>query len=201
MTRESLSKQTQLRQLVAQQAAKLITEEGIADYSFAKRKASRQLGMEDARCLPNNAEIESALREYQELYYPEEQPEQLRKLRTNALAVMRLLEPFDPHLTGAVLDGTAGRYAQTDIHLFADSDKEVEIFLLNNKIPYQNEERSYHNGNERRRMSVFVLDGEEGMIRLSVFAATEMRANPKGATGTSTRAATKVVETLLTHQA
>jgi hypothetical protein len=201
MAREPLSRQAQLRQLVAQQAARLMTEEGIADYSFAKRKAARQLGMEDAHCLPGNAEIESALREYQELYYPEEQPEQLRKLRADALTVMRLLEPFDPHLTGAVLDGTAGRYAQTDIHLFADSDKEVEIFLLNNKIPYQNEERSYHNGNERRRMSVFVLNGEQGIIRLSVFASTDARLIAKNSTGASTRAATKVVETLLTHQA
>lgn len=200
MARESFSRQVQLRQLVAQQAARIMAEEGVSDYAFAKRKAARQLNMEDTHCLPGNAEIESALRAYQELYHPEEQPEQLRNLRQDALAVMRLLEPFDPHLTGAVLDGTAGRYAQTDIHLFADSDKEVEIFLLNNKIPYQNEERSYHNGNERRRMSVFVLNGEQGLIRLSVYASSDARMNTKGATGGSTRAATKVVESLLTHQ-
>ena len=201
MARESLSRQSQSRLLVAQQAARLMAEEGIADYAFAKRKAARQLGMEDAHCLPGNAEIESALREYQELYHADEQPEQLRQLRKDALAIMRLLEQFNPHLTGSVLDGTAGRYAQTDIHLFADSDKEVEIFLLNNKIPYQNEERSYHIGNERRRTSVFVLNGEQGIIRLSVFAPDDARANVKGSAGGAPRAATKVVETLITHQA
>lgn len=201
MARDTLSRQLQSRQLVAQQAARLMAEEGIADYAFAKRKAARQLGMEDAHCLPGNAEIESALREYQELYHADEQPGQLLKLRKDALSVMRLLERFNPHLTGAVLDGTAGRYAQTDIHLFADSDKEVEIFLLNNKIPYQNEEHSYHIGNERRRMSVFVLNGEQGVIRLSVYAADDARINTRGSAGGAPRAAIKAVENLITHQA
>ena len=175
MVRESANRQLQQRQLVAQQAARIMAEEGVGDYAFAKRKASRQLGMEDSKCLPGNAEIESALREYQDLYLANEQPEQLQQLRTDALTVMQLLERFDPHLTGGVLDGTAGRYAQTEIHLFADSDKEVEIFLLNNKIPYRNEEKYCHIGNERRKIPVFVLDTEHSMIRLSVFAADGAR--------------------------
>ncbi len=192
MAREYSSRQIQQRQMVAQQAARLMAEEGIADYAFAKRKAARQLGMEDGKHLPGNAEIESALREYQELYLADEQPEQLKLLRTDALAVMQLLQRFDPHLTGAVLDGTAGRYAQTEIHLFADSDKEVEIFLLNNKIPYRSEERYCHIGSERRKILVFVIDTENSVIRLSVFAPDDVRV--KNALGAARTAA---VETLI----
>ena len=55
MGRESSSRQIQQRQMVDQQAARLMAEEGIADYAFAKRKAARQLGMEDGKCLPGNA--------------------------------------------------------------------------------------------------------------------------------------------------
>ncbi|HEY7987512.1 MAG TPA: hypothetical protein VIE17_11460 [Methylophilaceae bacterium] len=192
MARESSNRQIHQRQVVAQQAARLMAEEGIADYAFAKRKAARQLGMEDSKCLPGNAEIESALREYQELYLADEQPEQLQQLRTEALAVMQLLQRFDPHLTGSVLDGTAGRYAQTEIHLFADSDKEVEIFLLNNKIPYRSEERYCHIGSERRKILVFVIDTENSVIRLSVFAPDGVRV--KNALGAARTAA---VETLI----
>ncbi len=191
MARESSSRQIQQRQMVAQQAARLMAEEGIADYAFAKRKAARQLGMEDVKCLPGNAEIESALREYQELYLADEQPEQLQLLRTDALAVMQLLQRFDPHLTGAVLDGTAGRYAQTEIHLFADSDKEVEIFLLNNKIPYRSEERYCHIGSERRKILVFVVDTENSVIRLSVFAPDGIRV--KNALGAARTAAVEIL--------
>jgi len=193
MPKESSTRQ---RQMVAQQAARLMAEEGIADYAFAKRKAARQLSMTDTQTLPSNAEIESALREYQELYLADEQPEQLRLLRTDALAVMQLLQRFDPHLTGAVLDGTAGRYALTDIHLFADSDKEVEIFLLNNKIPYKNEEHRANIGHERHKVPVFVLDGEHGIIRLSVFATDDVRKTAKNASG-SARATSKALDILL----
>lgn len=187
------------RTVIAQQAARLMAEEGIADFAFAKRKAARQLGLQDMRSLPGNAEIEAALREFLELYHADEQPQQLQLLREDALAVMRLLQQFDPHLTGGVLDGTAGRHAQTDIHLFADSDKEVEIFLLNNKIPYHNEEHSYHAGGERRKTPVFVVDGMHGVIRLSVFSSSDPRASVRGVGRVSQRAATKVVENLLTQ--
>jgi hypothetical protein len=37
-------------------------------------------------------------------------------------------------LTGSVLEGTAGEHSNIDILLFADSAKEVEIFLLNRGI-------------------------------------------------------------------
>ena len=59
------------------------------------------------------------------------------RLRGVALAVMALLESFRPCLIGAVLDGTAGRYADVELELFADSAKDVEIFLLSRHIPYE----------------------------------------------------------------
>jgi hypothetical protein len=189
MAKENSARQQQQRQLLAQQAARLMAEQGIDDYAFAKRKAARQLGMEDSKCLPGNAEIDSALREYQGLYLAGEQPQQLQQLRADALTVMRLLHRFDPHLTGSVLDGTAGRYAQTEIHLFADSDKEVEIFLLNNKIPYRSEERYCHISSERRKIPVFVMDTENSVIRLSVFAVDGTRTPTKSALGAARAAA------------
>ncbi len=191
--------QQQLRQLIAQQAARMIAEEGISDYAFAKRKAARQLGVVDNRCLPGNAEIEQEVRAYQEIYLGEDQPEMLKLLRQSALEAMHLLEQFDPHLAGSVLEGTAGRYADTDIHLFADSDKDVEIFLLNQKIHYESSERSYRYGNERRKVPVFTLEGPHGNVRLSVFSPDEARQPPRSTigNGVAARASTHEVQALL----
>ena len=199
MSKGSPNRQHHQRQLVAQQAARMMAEEGISDYAFAKRKAARQLGMEDADCLPGNAEIETELRLHQEVFYREEHAASLRQLRVDALAVMRLLERFDPQLTGAVLDGTAGRHAEPDVHLFADSDKEVEFFLLNNKIPYQTGEKSYHRGNERRKAPVFTLEGPSGPIRLTIFAPEDARTLPRNALndGVVVRARSAAVASLL----
>ncbi len=199
MPKDTTTRQHHLRQLVAQQAARMMAEEGIADFAFAKRKAARQLGMLDSKCLPGNAEIEAALRMHQEIYHAEEHAAALHRLRADALVTMRMLEQFDPHLAGPVLDGTAGRHAETDIHLFADSDKEVEIFLLNNKIAYQTGEKSYHYGNERRKVPVFTLEGPSGPIRLMIFAPEDARTPPRSAVGGGaiTRARPMAVESLL----
>ena len=184
MARETGSRQHQLRQLIAQQAARMMAEEGISDYGHAKRKAGRQLGVTDANCFPSNAEIEEEIKLHHQIYHQEEQPLNLRQLRMDALAVMQLLERFNPHLTGPVLDGTAGRYAETDIQLFADSLKDVEIFLLNSQIPYSMQEKSYRIANDKRnpeksgdrkKVPVFVLEGPSGLIKLSVFTPDDMR--------------------------
>ena len=172
----------------------MMAEEGAQDYAYAKRKAARQLGAMDDRCLPTNAEIEQELKLHHEIYRSEEQPQHLHQLRSEALAVMRRLERFNPHLAGAVLDGTAGRYAETEIHLFADSLKDVELFLLNNAIIYQMEEKAYRTSHAQRRLPMFTLEGAHGTIRLLVFAMEDLRIAPRNAShGMRTRAALHAV--------
>lgn len=202
MAKDSARQQQHLRQIVAQQAARMMAEEGIVDYGFAKRKAARQLGMEDSKCLPANSEIDMELRIQQGIFHAEEHAATLQQLRIEALAIMRLLERFDPQLTGPVLDGTAGRHAETDIHLFADSDKDVEIFLLNNKIPYQSGEKSYHYGGDRRKLPMFTLEGPSGPVKLVVFSPQEARILPRhtGGEGTIARARLPAVEDLLSEK-
>ncbi len=125
-----------LRRQIASLAARLMAEDGIGDYGTAKRKAAKRLGVGEGEALPANDEVEAELRAYQAIYQEDEQRERLRELRGVAVEVMSLLDDFRPYLTGAVLDGTAGRYAQVEIELFADSAKDVEIFLLGRSIPF-----------------------------------------------------------------
>jgi hypothetical protein len=130
------SASSHLRRAIAGAAARLMAEEGIGDYGTAKRKAARSMGADDSAALPTNEEIETELRAWQSLYQEDEQRERLHDLRTTALEVMQLLANFNPYLTGAALDGTAGRYSAVEIDLFADSSKDVEIALLSNGISY-----------------------------------------------------------------
>ena len=186
MAKEFGGRQLQLRQLVAHEEARMMAEDGISDYAYAKKKAGRQLGVVDANCLPSNAEIEEEIRIFHELYNSESQPQALRQLREDALVVMELFKRFNPYLTGSVLDGTAGLNSETHIHLFADSAKEVEIFLLNQKIPYDSNEKSYRvreksdkKNPDRMKVPVFTLETPNGLVKLSVFEVDDIRFSTK----------------------
>ena len=125
---------TSTRASIASVAARLMAEDGITDYHHAKRKAARQLGLPEHAAFPDNAEVEAELRAYRSLYQGEAHAEMLAAMRHSALDLLHLLADFNPYLTGSVLDGTAGEHSRIDILIFADSAKEVEIFLLNRGI-------------------------------------------------------------------
>jgi hypothetical protein len=127
----------QMRMRIAQEAARLMSEEGVQDFYAAKRKAAQHLGAPDTRNMPRNQEIESALLAYQRLFGGEEQNGHLRALRESAVQAMRFLAGFRPRLVGSVLSGTAGQHADINLHLFADTPEEVSLFLLDNNIPFQ----------------------------------------------------------------
>jgi len=187
MARENLD---HMRQLIAQSAARMMAEDGISDFAYAKKKAGKQVGATDNSVLPSNAEIEEELKLYNALFLSDEQPENLRNLRKNALFTMQMLERFNPHLTGSVLDGTAGAGSETHIHLFADSLKELEMFLLNLDIPFETNEKSYRimndgkrdkKGDNRKKVPLFTLEMDTGLIKLSVFEVDDMRVSTKRA--------------------
>jgi hypothetical protein len=185
MARENLD---HIRQLIAQQAARMMAEDGVHDFAYAKKKAGRQLGVSENSVLPTNAEIEEEIRLYHEIFNAGEQPIELAKLRKTALMTMQMFERFNPHLTGSVLDGTAGKFAQTEIHLFADSAKDVEMFLLNQQIPFESSEKSYRISDKpskdkkekvRKTVPVFTLETEYGIQKISVFDVDDMRVATK----------------------
>ena len=152
-----------------------MAEDGIDDFALAKRKAARQLGALDAQALPGNDEIELELRAYRELYQGEAHPERIAQLRRVALDAMRALEQFNPYLTGPVLTGLAGPYAEVDLQLFPDSAKDVEIFLLDRNIAFGTQERQRFTGDRARAVSVLSLDWQGAPLRLSVFDPRDER--------------------------
>ncbi len=130
-----------VRHQVAQQAARLMVEDGITSFVTAKQKAASHLRVSDQRKLPNNAEIETAILEYQRLFYGETQQQTLLQLRRLALQAMQNLKDFSPHLVGPVLSGTANRHTPVSIHLFTDVPEEVFFKLKALGIPCRSVER------------------------------------------------------------
>jgi hypothetical protein len=163
------------RSTIAHLAARLMAEDGIEDYAIAKRKAARQAGVPDARELPNNEEIDAALRTYQQIYQQESHRDRLRALREAALRAMRELVQFNPHLTGSVLNGNAGKYADINLQLFTDSGKAVELYLIDRGIPYRTTQSRLYSGSEPLTVPVYTIDDGGIELELTVLSLRELR--------------------------
>lgn len=201
MPKDHSSQQHQMRDWIAQAAARLIAEDGVQDYALAKRKAARQLGVPETHSLPSNSEVQQALRSHQALYQKDEQSLRLKCLRTEALSAMHLLERFNPYLTGSVLTGTATRFSDINLQLFTDVPKALELFLINRSIPYDTAEKRFRLNDELLSVPTFTLHGTICEIKLAVFSSTDMRKHVLDhSEGNSLeRAKTKQLEILLTE--
>lgn len=124
---------------IAAAAARLVVEEGL-EYGPAKRRAAAALGARRARAgraeLPDNDVVEDHVREYLALFHADTHPAELVALRRVALHWMRELEPFRPHLAGAVWRGTATRRSVVHLDLYCDDPKSAEIELLNRRVDF-----------------------------------------------------------------
>ena len=170
-----MNRQTDMRARIAAAAARIMAEDGVDDFALAKRKAARQLGAVDTHSLPRNDEIEAELRAYRALYQAEDPPEVIDELRRVAFDAMQALERFNPYLTGPVLSGIAGPFAEIDLQLFPDSAKEVEIFLLDRGIPFDTHEVRRYSGDRARAVSQISLAWQGIPLRLSVFDPRDER--------------------------
>jgi hypothetical protein len=175
MTRGSSGKNGHLRERIAHLAARIMAEDGVDDFGYAKRKAARQAGARDAKAMPDNQEIEQALAAYRALYQRSDHPALLLELREQALTVMRMLERFEPHLTGSVLSGVAGRYSDIDLQLFAESAKDVEIFLLNEGVRYRAAQARLFLNNDERLVPTLSFEHEGIEVRLTIFDRRDLR--------------------------
>jgi hypothetical protein len=165
------------RQLLAQESARIIVDQGLRDYKVAKGKAADRLGLHQRGALPGNAEIEQAISEHLQLFSGDSHPELLQRMRVAALAAMNLLMDYSPRLVGPVLAGTADENSAVNLHVFADSSEEVALFLDDRGISSKLYERRlkarrgrnvrpdiipgyrFDYDNERIEATVFPVDG------------------------------------------
>lgn len=183
MGRDNQKKLLQMRARIAAVAARLMAEDGIEDFSLAKRKAARQLNADSTHALPDNAEVEEALRSYQALYQGDEQRERIGTLREVALEAMESFAEFRPYLSGAVLSGTAGKYGEIDLQLYTDDGKSVELDLLNRGLPYEVEDERRQVGDQQRNIPVLHVEWDGVPLRIAVYPSRDERVTQRNAAG------------------
>jgi hypothetical protein len=167
------------RQVLAQEAARIIVEQGIADYRSAKIKAAERLGMSAHGALPGNPEIEAAISEHLKLFGRESHSYLLRVLREAAVSAMDLLALFEPRLVGPVLNGTAAVNAAINLHVFVDSPEMVAMHLQNNGVAYRPYERRLKSRRDySEAFAGFRFSREGSAVEATVFPVNGMRQAP-----------------------
>lgn len=129
MSRKPPNDDDRARQLLAQESARIMVDQGLRDYGVAKSKAADRLGLDKRGSLPGNAEIERAISDHLKLFSGDAHPHLLQRMRVAALGAMQLLAEFSPRLVGPVLAGTADENSTVNLHVFADSSEEIALYL------------------------------------------------------------------------
>ncbi len=179
MPRKASNGTDRTRKILAQEAARIIVDQGIEDYRTAKTKAAERLGMTERGSLPGNPEIEHAISEHLKLFGRESHVDLLRVLRQAALSAMGLLAAFTPRLVGPVLHGTAAATSAVNLHVFADDTEQIAKSLADNSVQYRIYERRIKSRRNRtENFSGFRFIHDNSRIEATVFPVNGMRQAP-----------------------
>ena len=203
MARRRNNETERARQVLAQEAARIIVDHGIRDYRVAKQKAAERLGVGSRGSLPGNAEIEAAVADHLQIFGGESHDDLLRLMRTAALSAMELLAEFSPRLVGPVLIGTADENSAVNLHLFTDSPEMVAMEIGDMGIQFKPYERRL----KSRRGQIEMYPGFEfrhcsETVQATVFPVDGIRQAPMSPIDGKPmkRASSDAVQTLLEHR-
>jgi hypothetical protein len=162
---------------IAATAARMVVEEGL-EYGPAKRRAVKQLGLNARVPLPNNDQVEDAVREYLEVFCADTQPAELAALRQLAVVWMERMAAFRPHLGGAVWRGTATGFSDIYLQLFCDDPKSAEISLIDHNVRYEVSTVQGFQGEAVDALSVLCTSPElsqRTLVHLMIYDADDVR--------------------------
>jgi thiol-disulfide isomerase/thioredoxin len=145
-----------LRRELAAVAAALVADSGL-DYGAAKRRAARHLGLADSPprgAMPDNDEIDEALREHLDLFDAAGHCKRRESLRLAAVELMDELAAWSPLVTGAAWKGLVTEHAVLHLQIADGHAKEVAIDLINRGLDFDATETAGAGG--RGRIEVLV---------------------------------------------
>lgn len=187
---------------IAAAAARLIVEDGM-EWGPAKRRAAKMVARHSVAPaeLPDNALLEQEVRAYLALFCADTQPQELAALRALALRWMERLAEFQPHLTGAVWNGTATRHNDIWINLFCDDPKSAELALINRGQAYEVGSTNGFRGQPVDVLSVAAAShelGETVLLHFTIYDRDDLRgALRRDAQGRSERGDTRALRALM----
>ncbi len=160
-----------LRQRVADEAARLIYEEGFRDYRLAKQKAAQRMGASSqSKQQPGNEEVLAALHEYIRLLdVDDEHRTLLRHHREIAVEALGFLQDFQPYLTGSALEGVSGPHSAVTLHLSANRAEDVIFFMEEQNIPFQVHERKIRSGKKQAYFPLLRFYADDVEVELMIF--------------------------------
>ena len=173
---------TNQRRWLAEETARLMAEQGIAEPERARRKVAERAGIDNKRLWPSNEEVQEALLAYRRLFWRPDQAAALLQSREQALAAMRHFARFGPRLVGALADDYPDPDQPVRLHLFAEAVDEIVIALLNQGIPWRERQEQRHFADGSRRFApILTFIAGDTAIELLVLP-TLARSNPPLAT-------------------
>ena len=179
MGKRTVSVNDRARQMLAQEAARIIVEQGIQDFRLAKTKAAERLGLTGRGSLPGNSEIQDAVSEHLKLFGRESHLNLLQMMRRAALSAMEILSPFNPRLVGPVLNGTAATNSAVNLHVFSDTPELIAMKLDEQQMSYKAYERRLKSRRDQAEtFAGFRFLHDESSIEATVFPVDGMRQAP-----------------------
>ncbi|MGD2168492.1 MAG: hypothetical protein PVF63_10325 [Gammaproteobacteria bacterium] len=167
--RQSGTQDVTVRARVAEEAARIMIEQGIRDFAQAKRKAAERLRLSSRGVLPSNAMIEERLAARQRIFESEDHHSRVAAKRQLALEVMDVLADFQPRLVGTVLNGTATLNCAVELHAFSDEPELVSAELARSGWETRSvERRSRRSRSETVRVPAyrFVIDTHDLVVEV-----------------------------------
>lgn len=168
----------QLRQALAREAAKIISQEGVNDFQRAKTKASERLGNSQHGSLPSNFEIEQAISAFQKTFILDYQ-QVLTAQRLIALTLMQCLSAYRPYLVGPVLEGTVGANTPISIHVSCDTVERVIETLGNKNFVLGFSERRLKINNDFVFLPTINFEYQDSEVEVLVFSLRQQYQQPK----------------------
>ncbi len=171
---------SRIRCILAQEAARILAEEGHKDYLKAKRKAAARLGL-GQRYLPTNRQIRDALADRLRLFTVTPPPSvHLRRLRHAAHAAMtRLMAGIETRAAGSVTEDFATAHSVVELHVFIEPPERLAIRLIEQGLDFQEGERRLHWGNGRTHtVPLFKFEYHGQSIEALAFTLNDLREPP-----------------------
>ena len=126
-----------LKDMIAQEAAKMIAEKGIEQFGQAKFKAADNLNVMNNGCLPSNSDIEKKLIEYYQLFQTDVHLDHILSLRKIALDIMHIFDNYQIYLVGPVANGTANVASAINFHIASEDESEIIQTLTKNDLTHK----------------------------------------------------------------
>ncbi|MFK7955405.1 MAG: hypothetical protein AB8B96_04860 [Lysobacterales bacterium] len=167
------------RQLIANEAARIVVEQSVRDLHAAKLKAAERLGLSSHGKLPANTDIEAAIHSHLALFGGADHNQHLQTLREAALEGVQFFSDFHARLVGPVLAGTADRNSPVTLHVFSDSPESIALFLGEQGIPFDETQRRLRVSRERHEtFLVYQFMAGEVAIELTALPLSSRRQAP-----------------------